>query len=231
VEERDYGQTAIVANVTPAQPHQHVAYERFTPQGPIALLPLGDQNGEARCALVWTHPPTEAERLLALDEASFLAELQAGFGQRLGRFRKVGRRHSYALQLIRAEEQIRPRLVLIGNAAHTLHPIAGQGLNLSLRDVATLAQCLTDAHRDGRDIGSQAVLEGYRQWRRRDHQQVIGFTNFLVQGFSNAFGPLAVARNLGLLATDLLPPVKHGLARAAMGLAGKLPRLARGLPL
>jgi 2-octaprenyl-6-methoxyphenol hydroxylase len=227
VSDRDYGQTAIIANITPSHPHHHVAYERFTCHGPLALLPMADN----RCALVWTRAPADAERLLALDEAAFLAELQPCFGQRLGRFTKVGQRASYPLHLIQAQEQVRHRLALIGNAVHTLHPIAGQGFNLGLRDVAALAQVISDAHAAGHDIGQLATLEHYAQWRSRDHRQVIGFTNTLVQGFSNAFPPLALARNLGLLATDLIPPLKHSLARHAMGLSGKLPKLARGLPL
>lgn len=225
--QRDYQQTAITANITPAQPHRNVAFERFTHHGPLALLPMEENC----CALVWTRAPQDAERLLALDDETFLAELQACFGQRLGRLLKVGQRATYPLRLIRAQEQVRARLALIGNAAHTLHPIAGQGFNLGLRDIATLAQTIVDAQRHGKDIGTLPVLEPYAHWRNRDHRQVIGFTNALVQGFSNRFPPLALARNLGLLATDLCPPLKHTLARHAMGIAGKLPRLARGLPL
>ena len=227
INDRDYQQTAIIANISTARPHQHVAYERFTNHGPLALLPMADD----RCSLVWTRPPQDAERLLALSDAEFLEALQPCFGHRLGRFTKVGQRAAYPLHLIRAKEQVRERLALIGNAAHTLHPIAGQGFNLGLRDVAALAQCLADAQHQGEDIGQQSVLQGYALWRERDHSQVIGFTNTLVNTFSNRFPPLALARNLGLLATDIIPAVKHTLARHAMGLSGKLPRLARGLPL
>ena len=223
----DYGQTAIIANITPQKAHGHVAYERFTRHGPLALLPMADN----RCSLVWTRTPQDAQRLLDENDADFLNELQSCFGNRLGRFTRVGKRHSYPLQLIRAEEQVRQRLALIGNAAHTLHPIAGQGFNLGLRDVAALAQCIVDTQHNNDDIGALSVLEQYAHWRQRDHRQVIGFTNSLVRTFSNDFPPLACARNLGLIATDVLPPVKHLLARHAMGLAGRLPRLARGLPL
>ena len=225
--EHDYHQTAIIANISSERPHHNVAYERFTRHGPLALLPMAGQ----RCSLVWTRTPDDAERLLALSEVDFLAELQPCFGQRLGRFTQVGQRAAYPLRLVQATEQIRPRLALIGNAAHTLHPIAGQGFNLGLRDVATLAQCLADASRHHADLGATSVLAPYAQWRQRDQRQVIGFTNTLVQTFSNAFPPLALVRNLGLIATDIVPPLKHGLARRAMGIAGKLPRLARGLPL
>ena len=223
----DYGQTAIIANITPEKSHQHIAYERFTRNGPLALLPMPDN----RCALVWTREPEDAERLLQLSDADFIAELQPCFGKRLGRFLKVGKRHSYPLQLIQAQEQVRARLALIGNAAHTLHPIAGQGFNLGLRDVATLAQSIVDAQHAKKDIGSLAVLEDYAAWRHHDHQQVIGFTNSLVQTFSNRLPPLVLARNLGLIATDIIPSLKHKLARHSMGMAGKLPRLSRGLPL
>ncbi|MCF6209785.1 MAG: 2-octaprenyl-6-methoxyphenyl hydroxylase [Gammaproteobacteria bacterium] len=231
VTEKDYHQTAIIANITPQRPHQNVAYERFTAHGPLALLPLDMQDGEPRCSLVWTHGPEQAEHLLTLDDDAFLRELQDAFGWRLGRFLKVGQRASYPLRLIQAREQIRPRLALIGNAAHTLHPIAGQGFNLGLRDVAVLAEVICKARAADRDLGELMVLEDYTRWRERDHRKVIGFTNALVQAFSNDFPPLSLARNLGLLATDLLPPLKHALARNAMGISGRLPRLARGLPL
>ncbi|MCF6258423.1 MAG: 2-octaprenyl-6-methoxyphenyl hydroxylase [Gammaproteobacteria bacterium] len=223
----DYGQTAIIANITPEKSHRHIAYERFTRNGPLALLPMPDN----RCSLVWTRTPEDAQRLLRLNDADFLTELQPCFGKRLGYFIKVGKRHSYPLQLIQAQEQVRRRLALIGNAAHTLHPIAGQGFNLGLRDVAALAQNIVDTFHAGDDIGALSVLEVYAQWRERDHRQVIGFTNTLVHTFSNRFPPLVLARNLGLIATDTVPPLKHLLARHSMGIAGKLPRLARGLPL
>lgn len=225
--DHDYKQTAIIANITPERPHGFVAYERFTSQGPLALLPMDDN----RCALVWTHNPEETTRILELDDASFLSELQLSFGNRLGRFLRAGKRSAYPLRLVRAREQVRNRLALIGNAAHTLHPIAGQGFNLGLRDVAALAQTIADARKSEKDIGELTILKLYAQWRSRDHQQVIGFTDTLVNTFSNRFPPLAFARNLGLLATDLIPPLKHSLARHSMGISGRLPRLARGLPL
>jgi len=223
----DYGQTAIIANITPEKSHRHIAYERFTRNGPLALLPMPDN----RCSLVWTRAPEDAQRLLQVSDEDFLAELQSCFGKRLGHFIKVGKRHSYPLQLIQAQEQIRPRLALIGNAVHTLHPIAGQGFNLGLRDVAALAQNIVDAFHEREDIGALSMLEIYAQWRERDHRQVIRFTNTLVHTFSNRFPPLVLARNLGLVATDIVPPLKHLLARHSMGTVGKLPRLARGLPL
>jgi 2-octaprenyl-6-methoxyphenol hydroxylase len=223
----EYGQHAVVSNVTVARPHANVAYERFTGHGPLALLPMSGN----RCSVVWSLPPDQAERMLALGNAEFLRRLHDCFGDRLGDFVQVGSRQSYPLALTRVAEHVRPRLALIGNAAHTLHPVAGQGFNLGLRDVAALAQVLVDAQRAGRDIGDLAVLQQYADWRRRDNQVVSTFTDGLVRVFSNSFSPLVAARNLGLLAIDLLPSVKRSLMRRTMGLSGRLPRLACGLPL
>lgn len=223
----DYHQTALVTNVSPELPHRNVAYERFTASGPLAFLPMS----ENRCAVVWSLAPEKVEALLALDAAQFLAALQEQFGTRLGRLLKVGKRAAYPLALTKVSEHIRPRLVLIGNAAHTVHPVAGQGFNLGLRDVAVLAQILNEAQRDNHDIGEMAVLEGYANWRKRDNLAISTFTDGLVRTFSNDFAPLSFARNLGLVAVDLFPPAKRALLRLSMGMAGRLPRLARGLPL
>lgn len=223
----EYHQTALVTNVTTEQPHAHVAYERFTDSGPLAFLPMSDN----RCAVVWSLPPDKVEPLLALDDARFLAALQERFGNRLGRLRKVGRRGAYPLAYTKVAETVRPRLALIGNAAHTVHPVAGQGFNLGLRDVAVLAEVLGAAQRAGSDFGDLAVLQQYADWRRRDVSVISTFTNSLVRVFSNDFAPLGVARNLGLVAVDLFPPAKRALLRLSMGLGGRLPRLARGLPL
>ncbi len=222
-----YGQTAIIANLTPGRPHAHVAYERFTDTGPLALLPMAGD----RCAVVWTVADDQVEEILALDDAGFINRLQERFGDRLGRFERAGKRAAYPLSLVRAREQARERVVVIGNAAHSLHPIAGQGFNLGLRDVAVLAQVLVDARRADRDIGRLAVLDEYARWRLGDQRRITTLTDGLVRLFSNRFKPLVVGRNLGLVAMDLLPPAKHGLARLAMGLAGRQPRLTRGLPL
>ncbi len=223
----DYQQTAVIANITSQYPHHHVAYERFTDSGPIAVLPIS----AGRCAIVWTCANNEVEAIMALDDDAFISAFQQKFGQRLGRFLKVGVRQAYPLRLVHAREQVRPRLALIGNAAHSLHPIAGQGFNLGLRDVATLAEIISTAQAQKRDIGDLAVLNDYAKWRKRDHLRVVAFTDGLVRTFSNNFLPLAIARNAGLIASDLIPPVKRLLSRQAMGLTGKLPRLARGLGL
>jgi len=226
-QEFDYQQTAITANVSLSRPHNNIAYERFTSQGPLALLPM---NAE-RCSLVWTRKRNEVQSILELSDEDFLQRLQREFGGRAGQFTRVGQRHAYPLKLLKANTQVQKRVTLIGNAAHTLHPIAGQGFNLGMRDVATLAQIVMEHHHAGDDIGLLRVLQPYQQWRQQDHQRIIGFTDSLVKIFSNQFAPLALARNIGLLATDIIPPLKHLLAEHTMGMAGKLPRLARGLPL
>ena len=223
----EYGQTAVITNITPQRPHHNRAFERFTASGPLALLPMGDN----RCSVVWTVRSAHADEVMNLDDDAFLSALQERFGTRLGDFLRVGARRAYPLMLVRAEEHVRPRLALIGNAAHTLHPVAGQGFNLGLRDVAVLAEVLSDAAAAGRDIGGLEVLQSYAQWRRRDHFKMIAFTDGLARVFANPLAPLRALRNAGLLAVDVMPPLKHVLTRHTMGLAGKLPRLARGLPL
>ena len=203
----DYGQTAVIANLTTEKPHHHVAFERFTNTGPMALLPL-DNN---RCALVWTVEKEQVDDVMSLDDDAFLQAVQKRFGYRLGKLIKVGKRDAYPLRLVRAQEQVRERLVLIGNAAHTLHPVAGQGFNLGLRDVATLAQVIAEARQMEKDIGSLPILNHYAEWRISDHNRVISFTDNLVKLFSNDFPPLSFARNVGLLMADVLPPVKKAL--------------------
>jgi len=231
--ERACGQSAITANVTPVRAHRHVAYERFTAGGPLALLPMaaaGDGAGD-RCGLVWSMPPALADELMALDDAAFLARLEDAFGGRLGGFRRVGRRERYDLARVRSRAQVAERVALIGNAAHTLHPVAGQGLNLGLRDAAALAEAIVDAGRGGADPGAAAALARFARWRAPDRRQVTAFTDALVALFSNRLAPLVLARNAGLTAFDLLPPLKRELGRRAMGLAGRQPRLARGVGL
>ena len=226
----EYGQHAVIAHVDTGRFHEYTAYERFTPSGPIAVLPIA----EGRCAIVWTLAPEAAGRALQLPDATFLDELQQAFGLRLGRFTRVGERQAYPLALTRSEAQSAPRAVFIGNAAQGLHPVAGQGFNLGLRDVATLAEVLADEiaeHGTAADPGAARVLGCYTRWRGPDRNAVIRFTDALVRGFGNPFGPLRVARASGLLLFDLLSPFKREFARRTMGLAGPLPRLLRGLPL
>ena len=225
--ERDYGQSAIVTNITPQLPHRNIAYERFTDTGPLALLPMTEQ----RCAVVWTVVTSQVDAVMQLSDEEFLAQLQERFGQRLGRLQRVGRRQAWPLRLLHANESVRERVALIGNAVHTLHPIAGQGFNLGARDVAVLAEVLVDAVRRGDDPGSLAVLQRYAQWRRHDHRNVTVFTDGLARLFSLSLPGLGMARGAGLLAFDLLPPAKRLLTRMTMGRSTRLPRLARGLPL
>lgn len=223
----DYRQTAIVTNVTPQLPHHNVAYERFTDSGPLAVLPMP----EGRCAVVWTVASEQADAVMALDDDDFLEQLQARFGQRLGRLLRVGRRQSWPLRLLSARRPVADRLALVGNAIHTLHPIAGQGFNLGARDVAALAEVLVDAVRAGEDPGSSQVLARYADWRRRDHASVTVFTDGLARLFMLPVPGLGLARGAGMVALDLLPPAKRLLTRLTMGRAGRMPRLSRGLPL
>ena len=206
-----YDQSALIANVTPGKPHGGQAFERFTDDGPMALLPLQDN----RCALVWTRSEEDAARLAALPEAAFLDELQQAFGYRLGGFQQVGARHLYPLMLIEAEEQVRSGLVVLGNAAHSLHPIAGQGYNLSLRDTEALAAALLSSSAKLGDIG---VLQAYHRQQRTDQWLTVGFSDRLTRLFAGSALLSVAGRNLGLLGLDLLPPAKAWFARQAMGL-------------
>ncbi len=224
VQRWQYGQSAIVANITPSHAHNNVAYERFTDTGPVALLPMS----EGRCALVWTVRDDMVDDVMALDDTAFLRRFQDRFGHRLGRFKRVGKRASYALSLLRARQFVRGRVAIIGNAAHTLHPIAGQGFNLGIRDVAALAEVVDTGFACGDDIGSTEALAAYVKWRTAEQRNVALATDALARLFSNPLGPLRVGRNLGLLAMEFVPGAKHSLARAAMGMAGRQPRLARG---
>ena len=212
----EYGQSAVIANVTPALPHGNIAYERFTDTGPMAVLPMP----ENRCSLVWTTDQPGEERLLSLSDEHFREDLQQRFGWRLGRFIRIGRRSSYPLALLRAHRIVDRRVVLVGNSAHTLHPVAGQGFNLGLRDVAVLAGMLGDAIAAGADPGADDLLQTYAKRRQGDQLGVAMFTDGLARLFSNPLAPLSLARNLGLVALDLFPAVKHEFARHTMGLAG-----------
>lgn len=225
--ERRYDSAALVARVTTGRAHEATAWERFTPHGPIALLPVRD----GKLSLVWTLPPADAKRMLELDEPAFVSELQHAFGNRLGRFLDVSGRRIYPLSQLLAEDAQRQRLALIGNAAHVVHPVAGQGFNLGLRDVAVLAEKIAHAAQTGQDVGAQSLLDEYARARQRDHFMVRGFTHGLISIFANDLPFAGPARGLGLAVVDLIPPVKRALLRRTMGLAGPLPRLARGLSL
>jgi 2-octaprenyl-6-methoxyphenol hydroxylase len=227
---RDYEQTAVITTVLPQRFHDHVAYERFTGSGPLALLPL--EGG--RCTLVLTLNRATAEAAMTWSDGEFLAEVQRRFGFRLGRFLKVGRRVSYPLSLTRAERTSAQRCVIVGNAAQALHPIAGMGFNLGLRDVASLAELIAERrHEPGFDAGAAGLLAEYDAWRAADRGGVIAFTDGLVRMFASPLGVVRRLRNVGLLAFDLLPPAKAALSRLSTGAGGgaRVPKLARGVAL
>jgi 2-octaprenyl-6-methoxyphenol hydroxylase len=225
----DYRQHAVIGNLKPEKAPHNCAYERFTPDGPLAILPVSDD----RAAFVWTLGPQNAKAAMALPDEAFTARLQDAFGYRMGRFSRVGKRSCYALSLSKANTLTVPRAVLIGNAAHGLHPVAAQGFNLGLRDVAALSECIADARMDATpvDAGDAAILERYAKWRRSDQRKVVHFTDTLVRLFGSERRSVKLLRNVGMLGFDLLPGIRGQFARHTMGLAGYLPRLSRGVPL
>jgi 2-octaprenyl-6-methoxyphenol hydroxylase len=227
-ESHDYQQIAIITTVLPQRFHDHVAYERFTGNGPLALLPLDG----GRCTLVLTLSPAAADSAMAWSDAEFLAEVQRRFGFRLGRFLKAGRRVPYPLSLTRAERTSAARCAIIGNAAQGLHPVAGMGFNLGLRDVACLAELIAERrHAPDFDAGAGGTLAEYDAWRAADRRGVIAFTDGLVRMFANPLGVVQRLRNAGLLAFDLLPPAKSALSRLSSGGGARVPKLARGVAL
>ena len=221
----DYEQIAVVGNLLPEKPPENRAFERFTDTGPIALLPVSDD----RAAFVWTLSPSQAGNVMQLSDEEFTGELQAAFGQRLGDFSRVGKRAAYPLALSKASRLVAGRCVLIGNAAHGLHPVAAQGFNLGLRDVAALSDCIVDA--DVSDVGDADILDNYAAWRRSDQRKLVRITDGIVRLFGSAKAPVRALRNLGMLGFDLVPGVRSLFAKHMMGLAGRLPRLSRGIPL
>ena len=222
-----YPQTSIVCTVAHGRPHNGVAHERFLPAGPFAVLPMTGR----RSSIVWTERATLAPVMMALDDNAFEAELGRRIGPSLGRVRVIGGRWAFPLALLHADRYAAPRLALVGDAAHAIHPIAGQGLNLGLRDVAALAEAVVDAHRLGLDIGGTQVLARYEHWRRPDNVMLAAATDGLNRLFSTAFPPVKLARDLGLGAVNRMPGLRRLLMRHAMGIVGHLPRLVRGEPL
>lgn len=245
----NYDQSAIIANVTTEKPHRNRAYERFTKTGPIALLPMSDD----RCSLVWTHSTKtdlkidpdkqhssdlhEVDRTMGLDDKAFLKKLSDEFGYRLGRFTKVGRRSSYPLSLVTSDRNTAKRTVIIGNASHTMHPVAGQGLNLAMRDIAVLADLVAEevtsqgATEGSCDVGNDSLLQAYEKLREGDLKTTVRYTDSLVRLFSNDSFLLGHARAGGLLVIDRLPPLRKMLTRQSMGVNYRQSRLARGLAL
>ncbi len=216
---RDYGNAALIATLTLAEPHRGIAYERFTPDGPMALLPLPDRDGQSRASLVWVLPPERAAALAVAPEPERRAELKTAFGQRAGVILGMGTPQLIPLRRCLAGEQVRSRLALVGNAAHSLHPVAGQGFNLTLRDLAALAQHLRAGARAGRDPGDLGVLAGYARARERDQWRTLQFSERLPALFTSRAPLLALGRNLGLAALGLCPPLRHALADFGAGLA------------
>ncbi len=212
-----YQQSAIITNIALERDHQQVAYERFTHQGPLALLPLEPFAGEHRASVVWTRDHSSVDALMALDDETFLQELQACFGYRAGNFTKVGKRYSYELNLVQSTEQVRSHIVVLGNAAHFLHPVAGQGFNLSLRDCATLVDILAHAYRNHQPLGHYSTLEKYVAKREYDQDLTIGLTDTMVKMFSSKKLSLSVLRQLGLYGLQAIPGTKNLLARQMMG--------------
>ncbi|MGV6808653.1 MAG: 2-octaprenyl-6-methoxyphenyl hydroxylase [bacterium] len=241
-EQRDYAQTAVIANVSTDQAANAWAYERFTQHGPIALLPMiapmttSTDDKTQRWSLVWTHPPENIAALKGLSDQAFLNRLQQAFGYRAGRFVRVGRRAYYPLSLVRAQQDVQGRVVVIGNASHTLHPVAGQGLNLALRDVAILAELIAHYHTTQpvdwlQQKATSHLLDDYISQRYRDYRRVIHYTDGLVRGFSNDMMGLGHLRALGLISVDRVPLLRRLLAEQSMGLKHRQARLSRGLAL
>jgi 2-octaprenyl-6-methoxyphenol hydroxylase len=220
----DYPVTAIVATIQHEKPHGGVAHEYFLPNGPFAILPL---KGE-RANIVWAEPRKAAEVLLKMPEADFLAELRMRFGDHLGALSLEGPRFGYPLSLQMAERMIDARVALAGDSAHGIHPLAGQGLNLGLKDCAALAECLADAVSVGLDPGDVAALERYQRWRRFDNVSMALGMEFFDKMFSNRLAPLRAARRLGLAAVNAVGPARRFFMRYAGGAEGDLPKLLRG---
>lgn len=222
VREERYGQDALIANIGHRRPHRGIAYERFSDNGPMAMLPLVDDLvAGSRSALVWVRKAAETERLLQLDEQAFLGELQRAFGYRLGRLERVGSRQSYPLRLVRSAEQARHRLVVLGNAAHALHPVAGQGFNLSVRDASVLAQRLLAARQAGQDIGAIRLLQSFHDDRLIDQERTIVASDLLPRVFANGWLPVAAGRDAALVGLQLLPALRSGFVRYATGLGDR----------
>ena len=211
--QQPYGQVAVIANVATAADHNGRAFERFTQHGPLAMLPMSD----GRCSLVWCHPQDKAEEVRAWSDERFCTELQKAFGWRLGRITHAGKRTVYPLALTTASQSISHRLALVGNAAQTLHPIAGQGFNLGLRDVMSLAESLAQAWGEQKDCGAYSVLSHYQKRRQADKEATIGVTDGLVHLFANRWAPLVAGRNLGLMAMELFIPARDVLAQRTLG--------------
>jgi 2-octaprenyl-6-methoxyphenol hydroxylase len=219
----NYWQSCITATIKTEKPHQNVAYERFWYAGPIGVLPLAD----GRCQVVWTLPHQQAEELRDLPAAEFLAQLEYCTGGLLGKLTLDSQRWLFPVKLMQSKDYIADRLALIGDAAHCCHPVAGQGMNLGIRDAAALAEILVAAHQNGEDIGSRTVLQRYANWRKPENWVILAFTDFLDRMFSTRLLPIVIIRRLGLFLLDRIPVFKYLALRLMTGLAGKIPQVAK----
>jgi len=223
----EYGQTALVCAIEHEQPHHGVAHQFFMPSGPLAILPLTGN----RSSIVWSETAQNAAAINALSDDAYLDVLRPRFGSFLGELSLVGQRYTYPLSLSLAHDMVAPRVALVGDAAHGVHPIAGQGLNAGFRDVAALADVIADTQRRGEDIGSDAALERYQEWRRFDNTTLALATDSFNRLFSNDNPLIRMARDVGMAAVNALPGLRRGFIREAAGLTGDLPRLMQGKPL
>jgi 2-octaprenyl-6-methoxyphenol hydroxylase len=219
----NYWQSCITATIKSEKPHQNVAYERFWYAGPIGVLPLAD----GRCQVVWTVPHQQAEELRDLPASGFLQQLEHCTGGLLGKLELDSQRWLFPVKLMQSKQYTAPRLALIGDAAHCCHPVAGQGMNLGIRDAAALAEILVAAHQAGEDIGSNTVLKRYADWRKPENWVILAFTDFLDRMFSNRILPIVIIRRIGLFLLDRIPVFKYLALRLMTGLAGKIPQVAK----
>ena len=219
----NYWQSCITATITPEKPHNNVAYERFWYAGPIGVLPLAD----GRCQVVWTVPHQQAEELRDLPVSDFLKELEHCTGGLLGKLELDSQRWLFPVKLMQSKQYVAPRLALIGDAAHCCHPVAGQGMNLGIRDAVALAEVLVAAHQAGEDIGSKSVLNRYAKWRKPENWVILAFTDFLDRMFSNRILPIVTIRRIGLFMLDRIPVLKYLSLRLMTGLAGRIPQVAK----
>jgi 2-octaprenyl-6-methoxyphenol hydroxylase len=219
----NYWQSCITATIKPEKPHQNVAYERFWYAGPIGVLPLADGS----CQVVWTVPHQQAEELRDLPVSEFLQELERCTGGLLGKLELTSQRWLFPVKLMQSNQYTAPRLALIGDAAHCCHPVAGQGMNLGIRDAVALAEILVAADRAGEDIGSSSVLKRYANWRKPENWVILAFTDFLDRVFSNRILPIVIIRRIGLFLLDRIPVFKYLALRLMTGLAGKIPQVAK----
>jgi 2-octaprenyl-6-methoxyphenol hydroxylase len=218
-----YRQSCVTTVLEPEHSHQNTAYERFWPSGPFAILPLPGQ----RCQVVWTAPHAEAEAILAMPEAEFMAELERRYGRHMGQLKRLTAPALFPVQLMQCDRYVLPRLALVGDAAHSCHPVGGQGLNMGIRDAAALAEVLTTAHQRGENLGSVAVLRRYERWRRLENWVILSFTDGLTRMFSNQIWPLVALRRGGLWVLSSLAPLKRLALRLMTGRLGRVPQLAR----